>query len=296
MSQDTHFETRGAPRKNHRPGPPGWLMAALVICVALVAVYALTHQGEDRSLAAEPTPPETAVSTPEGSPAPTPSPTPEPTPSPTPEPAPAVDYSQPVAEGEPVEMDWFADAVFIGDSRVDGFKLYSGVTGMDYLDYTGLTVYDVVENKKVIRSGNGKISILEALAQKEYGKVYIALGINELGYFNADGFADTFGQLVDAVRECQPGAAIYIQSIIPVNTGKCKANDQPDYVTNEGIAGYNAALAQVAEEKEVFLLGVPGALLDENGEMDREYSADGVHFKKEGYVIWRDYLMCHTGT
>jgi len=193
-------------------------------------------------------------------------------------------------------MDWFSDAVFIGDSRTDGFKLYSGVEGADFLDYTGITVYDVMDGKEVIRSGEKKISILDALAQKTYGKVYISLGVNELGYNDSADFAETYGRFLDAVAERQPDAAVYVQALIPVNTAKCQANDQPYYVTNEAISSYNEALAGLTAEKKVYFLAVPETLLDENGEVQRELSTDGVHFKKDGYVLWLADLMTHTGT
>lgn len=263
-------------------------MAVLMLCLSalLVGYFTRFDPGLQPAQAAAPTP------TAESTPAPTPVPTP------TPEPTPEPDWSQPVPEGKAVDPEeWFADAVFIGDSRTDGLKLYSGITSQAaFLDYTGITVYDVLNGKTVIRSGDKKISILDALAQHTYGKVYISLGVNELGYYDAEGFAETYAQIIDAIRDCQPEALVYVQSIIPVNTAKCKANQAPYYVTNEGIASYNEALAAMCAEKEVRLIAVDQALVDEEGQVPSHLSADGVHFKKEGYTIWLDYLSTHTGT
>ena len=80
-----------------------------------------------------------------------------------------------------------------------------------------------------------------------------------------------------------------------MNTEKCKANDQLYYVTNENIAAYNETLSAMAEEKKVRLVNVAEALIDENGEAVKDLSADGVHFKKDGYILWLDYLTTHTG-
>ena len=274
--------------------PPQWLFVSLTFCLAAIFA-ALLGQPDTASLtlrAVESAPAVTIAPTP--TPTPTPAPTPEPTPTPTPEP----DWSQPVPEGEAVDpAEWFADAVFIGDSRTDGFRLFSGVTSdADFLVHTGLTVYDVMEDKPVIRRGDKKVPLLEALAEKQYGKVYIALGVNELGYRAPENFAETYGELIDAIQDCQPDALIYIQSIIPVNAEKCKANEQPYYVTNESIAAYNETLSAMAEEKQVRLVNVAEALVDEDGEALHDLSADGVHFKKDGYVLWLDYLTTHTGS
>ncbi len=270
--------------------PPGWLLAILGLCVALLLLYAFTGlPGGGRAAADVPTPTPTPTATPE----PTPTPTPVPTPEPTPEP----DWTQPVPLGEAVDPEsWFADAVFIGDSRTDGFHLYSGVPeSADFLDHTGITVFEVMEGKPVIRRGEEKVSILDALARKQYGKVYISLGVNELGYGDAQAFADTYAQLIDAIRACQEEATVYVQALIPVNTAKCKANDQPYYVTNENVAAFNEALSAMAAEKKVPFLNIPEALVDETGEVPKDLSSDGVHFKKEGYVLWMDYLLTHTG-
>ena len=191
-------------------------------------------------------------------------------------------------------MSWFEDAVFVGDSRTAGLRLYSGIKGADFLDYTGLSIYGVMKEKKVIRDGEEKISILEALARKQYAKVYISLGVNELGYFDPEGYAETYGQFIDKVRELQPDADIYAQELIPVNTQQCAEHKQADYVNNEGVANYNAALTKLCTDKEIYFVKVSEAIVDETGEPPAELTADGVHFQKQGYVQWRDYLLCHT--
>ena len=275
--------------------PPRWLFVALTLCLAAIFA-ALMGRPDTASLsvqAVETAPVATVIPPTPAAPTPAPAPTPEPTPETTPEP----DWSQPVPVGEAVDQEeWFSDAVFIGDSRTDGFRLFSGITSeADFLVHTGITVYDVVDGKNVIRRGDKKVSSLDALAERQYGKVYISLGVNELGYRAPENFAETYGKLIDAIREREEDAAIYIQSIIPVNTEKCKANDQLYYVTNENIAAYNETLSAMAEEKKVRLVNVAEALIDENGEAVKDLSADGVHFKKDGYILWLDYLTTHTG-
>lgn len=274
-----------------RPAPPHSLMLALMGCLCLLLLFFLTQP----ELTGRPA--EAVAEVPTLSPTPTPTLQPTPTPQPTPSPTPEPDWSQPVPEGEAVDQEeWFADAVFIGDSRTDGLKLYSGITSKAvFLDYTGLTVYDVMNEKKVIRSGAEKLSILDALSQGSYGKVYISLGVNELGYYDPEDFAKTYGQVIDAVRASQPEALLYIQSILPVNPTKCKANDIPYYVTNEGVTSYNEVLPALCGEKKVRLVDIPDGLRDEEGESPADLSADGVHFKKAGYGLWLEYLTTHTG-
>jgi hypothetical protein len=210
-----------------------------------------------------------------------------------PEPEP-YDYAAPVPESAPVEDSWFADAVFIGDSRTDGLRLYSGIRDVDFLCYKGLTVFELMDDKAVIDSGAGKVSVFQALGEKQYAKVYLMLGINELGYYNDQGFADAYGAAVDRVRQLQPNAQIYLQSIVPVNQETCQATGQPSYITNEQIAVYNGLIEAVAQARQVYYVNVAQALVDESGALPADASADGIHFHREGYQAWYAYLKTHT--
>lgn len=294
----THLARR-PPRPPHS-APPRALMAALMLCLTALLLWWLNlpgSQGPAQAAGPTPTPSAEVTVTPTPEPTPTPAPTPTPTPTPTPAPTPEPDYSQSVPKGAAADAEtWFQDAVFIGDSRTDGFHLYSGVKGGTYLVHTGLTVFEVVNREAVLGSGEDKYSVLSALEKKQYGKVYIALGINELGWFDAQAYADTFGKLIDKIRELQPDAAIYVQAIVPVCPSACKSYSQPYYVTNENIANYNETLAAMCEEKEVWLVNIAEALVDpETGELPADMTHDGVHFKKAGYQAWLEYLLCHTG-
>ena len=208
--------------------------------------------------------------------------------------------SQPPEESPPgpsVDPDvWLADAVFIGDSRTDGLRLYGGISDVAaFLCQTGLSVYKVDQNQAVIRQGESRVSVLDALGRGSYGKVYLSLGLNELGYFNPAGYAETYGRVIDAVAQRQPNARIYVQLIIPVNDARCRASGTPYYITNQAVSDYNAALTALCADRDVTLLAAPPELLDETGQLREDITTDGAHFRPEGYALWRDYLLAHTG-
>ena len=216
------------------------------------------------------------------------------TPVPTPTPVPALDFTQPVPESEEVEMDYFSDALFIGDSRTDGLRLYSGIQGADFYCYKGLTIFEVDERKIVELNGNS-YSVVEALEKgPQYAKIYISLGVNELGYYNDDAYHQAFSEFLDTVKALQPDAIIYLENLVPVNPQKCAEYKQPSYVNNDRVAAYNAIYPQLAAEHQVALLDVASALSDENGILPADATADGVHFTKAWYQKWLAYLMNHT--
>lgn len=240
-------------------------------------------------------PPPPPIETEGVAPPPTASVTPTATPTPTPTPTP-YDFAEIAPETSTVDMTWFEDAVFVGDSRTDGLRLYSGITGCDFFCSKGISVYDVMDNpdKKLITIDGEKYSILEALATDTYQKVYICLGINELGYYDDVLFTETFSALIDEVERLQPEAVIYLQTLVPVNEAKCRANNQPDYVTNDRVQDYNDIFYELAAEKSIVLIDLATGLVDEEGMLPSEATSDGVHFTKIWYEAWAEYLLCHT--
>lgn len=207
-------------------------------------------------------------------------------------PLPGYDYSQCVPQSEPVGEDFFADAAFIGDSRVDGFRLYSGLTQGDFMVKAGLSVFELDED--TVRFGQEKLTVLEALGRKDYAKVYVSLGVNELGMYDDQGYYDHYAKLIDDIRALQPTADIYIQLLTPVNAKKCAQNEIAYYVTNEQIAVYNGLLRQLAVDKQVFMVDPAQVLVDETGQPPYDTVTDGVHFTRGTYAKWLEYLQCHT--
>lgn len=199
-------------------------------------------------------------------------------------------YGEPVPESEPVDEEYFADAVFIGDSRTEGFKLYSGLKTADILAAKCISV-DNIYRENAIADGNGEyVPIMEALSWHSYSKVYIMLGVNELGY-DLDTFISLYSALIDNIRELQPDAEIYLQAIIPVS----KYKDENDRIyTNERIRAFNERIAELAADKELFYIDTYSALCNDEGYLPEDASFDGVHLYKDYCVQWLDYLKTHT--
>lgn len=206
---------------------------------------------------------------------------------------PEYDFSQPVPESEAVDNSYFEDAAFIGDSRTDGFLIYSGIGCGENLTSNGLSIFKLAEKKAITIDGN-QYTLLEALSLKQYGKVYLSLGINELGYYDDQGFYDSYCQAIDLIRESQPNAVIYIQGLIPLNEDVIAETGGASYLKNDHLLIYNDLMKKAAEEKQVAFLDLNPVFADENGQLPRDASADGVHLRKAYCEQWLDYLKTHT--
>ena len=218
---------------------------------------------------------------------PEPEPQPQPAPDPDPDPEPEPEPQQPDSPFTPVDASYFDDALFIGDSHTDGFKDYAGLSNADYLCHNGLTVWSAVGDKPVFATENGKKTLAQALAGKHYGKIYLMLGINELGTGSAEDWAAQYKVLLDEVREFQPDAIIFLQAIFHTTQEKSETS----YFKNATIDARNAELQKLADNETVFYIDCNPVFDDDTGALTAEYSGDGVHVKAAYYTMWRDYLF-----
>lgn len=276
--------------------------AVLLLAVFFIAGWAFAVSGAASAPIPE-TPPPTVEPTPEPTPTPTPVPTatPEPTPTPTPEPEydyvtglgePLYDYACGVAvpESEAVEDDFFSDTVFLGDSRTQGFMMYSGLRGSSVLAGRSINVVNIY-SEPVISAGNDTyVSIMQALTWKTYSKIYIMLGINEIG-FSYEYFYELYSDLVDSVRKLQPDAEIYIESILPVSKAK---SENGGLYNNYRIRKFNEQLLQLCEDTGAHYIDTYSSMINEEGNLPDGASSDGVHLGKTYCVTWLDYLKTHT--
>lgn len=206
---------------------------------------------------------------------------------------PAYDFSQPAPERDAVDTTYFEDAAFVGDSRTDGFMIYSGIGRGKNLTSNGLSIFQL-EEKKALKIGGEKYTLLEALEMAEYGKVYLCLGVNELGVYDDEGFYQSYLAAIDAIRAIQPRAIIYIQGLIPLNEEEIAASGGRDYLKNDHLRVYNDLMRKAAEERKVVFLDLYTEFADENGALPAGASRDGVHLKKEYCQRWLEYLKTHT--
>lgn len=271
-------------RRHHRPSLITLLVYALVIVAAValvVAVFSRVFRPSDAKPEADPTPTLTLA------------PTPDPTASPTPTQAPPYDFSSPVPESEAVEKSYLDDAVFIGDSRTEGLVLYTGLTNSTNYAHKGLNVSTIYSDALVEQNGQ-TVTVMEAMKNTQFNKVYIMFGINELGWSYPDIFIQKYTQIIQDIRAINPDAIIYVQEILPVSQ---KVSDTHDYITNQKIQEFNQMLATMTKDQKVYYLQVSQCVVEgDNFCLPDQASSDGIHLTPDACQKWLTYLLCHVVT
>ena len=120
-----------------------------------------------------------------------------------------------------VDESYLDGALFIGDSRTQTISLYANWDKTVFYAEQGVSVWKILD-EKIVKSGKKKITVKKALEKNKFEKIYIMLGINEIGTGTADTFAEQYGKVINTIREKQPDAIIFIQSIMHVTKKKDK--------------------------------------------------------------------------
>ncbi len=196
-----------------------------------------------------------------------------------------------VPECETVDDSFFADAVFIGDSRTVGLSLWSGLKS-NYYSEVGLNVSSV-QKRAYVPSGDSKLTLAEALAQSRFTKVYLSFGINEIGWSSTKSFISTYTNLVNLVKEKLPDADIYVQAILPMSKKTAESDTYSPMGGNDKIAEYNEALLDLCESEGLYFVDLCEVFADENGDLNATDSGDGIHLGSKSYHTWADYLRTH---
>ena len=192
-----------------------------------------------------------------------------------------------------VDMSYFDDALFIGDSLTQGFQIYSSsFENATYAAYVGVGPKELMQG--TVSNINGEqVSAIDEILAANAGKVYILLGTNSLQNLTDEAFIKYYNDFLDYLLPQLPAETVYyIQAIPPVSAEKAAADES--YALSR-IQSVNDQLAQMAYTRGLNFVNLYAGLEGEDGALRAEYaSGDGIHLNDAGYNAWREYLITHT--
>lgn len=198
---------------------------------------------------------------------------------------------------------YFDDACFIGHSLVVGMKNYFHLPNADFYAVSGISAkkmltYDRFQLEETYEDDEGKTvnklgGVSDILSEKDYGKIYIMLGVNELGpetdHLNM--YYNSMQKLVDIVKGAQPDAIIYLISITPI--GQERSEGSANF-NRENAIKFNDALQNVSLEKNVYYIDAFSAYCDSRGYMPADCATgDGIHILSGKYSVLKELLLSH---
>lgn len=215
-----------------------------------------------------------------------PPPPPETEPETTAEPVvtePATDYVAPEA-ADPTEFD---NSLFIGDSRTVGISAFGGLGSADVFATKGMSIYRAFTETLEVRSSEGEAVLLEyLLTEKTYDRVYIMLGINEIGT-NIDVWSNKYSELVNYVRETQPEATVYVCANLHITHSR---SEKDETYNNTRLNAMNNYAASLANGESIIYVDVNVIFDDSNQALGAAYCTDDFHPMPKYYKQWVEWL------
>lgn len=208
-------------------------------------------------------------------------------------------YKGSLPASEKVNDSWFADALFIGDSRTVGLDNFSGIASTYYAD-TSLNISQARTKAFIEDSNQVKHTILSKIEQdgQIYSKVYLWFGLNDLGSDYPTIFINLYRKLIEDIRALLPSAQIYVIAVVPVS--QKYADNSPYGVTNEKAHIFNTLIAEMTRDMGIYFVNAAEDFSDEHGALraqtrdGKSISLDGAHFTVAAVKEFFDYLRTHT--
>ncbi|PZV17128.1 MAG: lysophospholipase [Leptolyngbya sp.] len=129
--------------------------------------------------------------------------------------------------------------------------------------------------------------------------VFIMVGINDLiwGGSKAD-LVYNVRRMIDYLRQTHPEARVVVQSILPHGgeTATWEGRDRLSTISPDLIRQVNDQLKLVAAETGVDFLNLYPLFVNGDGYLRPDFTTDGLHLNKNGYMVWRTALALFNET
>ena len=209
----------------------------------------------------------------------------------------------PVNINIPNPFEYFKDIIFLGDSVTTGFDLYrnhikfNGESVAQETTVIAVKSYGIfnatreLSEKSLHPLLNGVQTLPEdIIAEKSGNKIFICLGLNDVGWQSYDTFFNNYAALINRIRAKSPQKTVVIMSVTPLTEEGQKSN-----LTNEKIMEFNKLLIEFAAYNNIPFIDYAAALRDENNHLYPGLSSDNYcHIIVEAYNRLVEYLLYHS--
>ena len=190
-----------------------------------------------------------------------------------------------------VDDSYFEDAVFIGDSRMQGFRNLSGITKGSFVTAVGMELENFYTDSQIATAA-GNVTVLNALKNINFSKIYMMFGTNELGAYDMNQVGESYRQVLADIKQLSssPDPIVYVYSVIYVDEPLVTTGD---YVNNTNVDAVNMEILKMCKKEgyhyinlnEVFSNGYHGLI---SGAAE-----DGIHLNTDYCKEWLEYTKTH---
>ena len=170
--------------------------------------------------------------------------------------------------------DYYTTYLFLGDSITDFYDLDKYFEGMPVVNsgISGDTTLDILDNMK------------ERVYDYKPDKVILLIGTNDLIHnISVEEVISNIEEIITKIKENEPKADIYVQSIYPVNDNLDE--EMVSVRDNEDIMEINDSIEKYCQDHDCTYINMYDLLTDEDGNFNEEYTEDGLHPNDKCYEV-----------
>jgi lysophospholipase L1-like esterase len=127
--------------------------------------------------------------------------------------------------------------------------------------------------------------------------ILVMIGINDLTQGVSDEvILENQRQIMSYLHQAHPKAQVIIQSILPHGgeDATWEGREKLLSLPNSRIRRLNQQLQAIAKEQGVKYLDLYPLFTNQQGNLHRNFTSDGLHLSPQGYVVWRTALQIHS--
>lgn len=202
-------------------------------------------------------------------------------------------YMDIVVPEQAVALDdsYFEDAVFIGDSRMQGFRNLSGITKGSFVTAVGMELENFYTDAQIATAA-GNVPVLDALKNINYSKIYMMLGTNELGAYDMTQVGESYRQVLSDIKKLSSSTdpIVYVYSVVYVDEPLVTTGD---YVNNANVDAVNTEILKMCQEEGYHYINLNEVLSNGYHGLISGAADDGIHLNTDYCKKWLDYTKTH---
>ena len=175
------------------------------------------------------------------------------------------------------EINKYENIVFLGDSITEFYPI-DEIYGDLPIIKSGIAGY---------RTDDLLPKLEEMVYRYNPTSVYLLIGTNDLLWDKAEDTKKAISnikKIVENIKSNRKNTKIYIESIYPVNVDLDTTRHMVGYRENETIIEVNKEIEKYCRENNYIYINMYDELTDEDGNLNKRYTDDGLHPNSLGYA------------
>ncbi len=185
---------------------------------------------------------------------------------------------------EDIKLFFFQNSAFAGGAVADTIGMYGILEDAKFYS----NVNADLDNVYTLTTTGSTTSIVEQFKSKNFKKVFLSFGENELENGNSADFKIKYRDLINKIKEYQPNVTIYLISIPPITAEASERN--VNGITMSRILSYNRQIKTLAVEEDLYFVDSIDALGDNKDFLPSGVSVDGVNLNKPAVIDLLYYI------